>query len=155
MHCRSPKPLIEEIRADRENSQVPTPLQGEGDALDPGAVQSYATGSAASIEANVKPGTKVAPASGLKGGFLNRNPKPKKGILKKTEPLPPVPQAAAMDDASHSQLARWPAGADVARQLVQQDEPCDSSQVPFNGFVRERDLTSKVWINILSLGAVS
>ena len=148
--CRMPKPLIEEVPAAGEPSEVPTPPQARGNTLEEGAVQSHkGSGPSASIHAgSCGLASTSAAASGLKGGFLNRSAKPKKSILKKTEPHPPSAQATDIDDVLDSRLAQWSAGPSISRELAQHGDPSDNSQAAFSGFVRERDLTGQVWLEV-------
>lgn len=133
-HCREPKPLIEEVQAPCAAS-AETPSQAEVTALS----------SSTTVQpqhASSKPTSTSAAPTGLKGGFLNRNTKPKKSILKKTE-------AVAVEYEQHvKQAAQRPSGPTVARQLLQQEDPSASStrQGAFNGCVRERDSATQVWV---------
>lgn len=157
LHRRAPRPLIEEVQAPVAASQAVTPPHAEGNTLEAAAVQpsQHAVGSLAGSE----PGTSKPSSTGLKGGFFNRNAKPKKGILKNTEPPPPISEVTDANGETHTNLApQRPSCPTVARQLVQQDDQSDTRQAAFSGFVRERDqpvqvrLAAEVGCSLYSAG---
>jgi hypothetical protein len=153
--CREPRPLIEEVQTSSAATQVATPPKATGHQPGAGGGQIANAGGPPSSS---KPGTSKANStgaatSGLKGGFFNRSAKPKKGILKHSEPVATM-ELPGDNESNTVQMLR-PTTFHGVQQLVQQDFDAFESarRAAFTGCVRERDPASQVRVALETSGS--